>query len=137
MTHQNDVSALKHNCNVMVLLELRYYLSLHSLYIHHADNSPTGQFSLFTCIGPQEWFYLQTAAAPRGGGGPIIFVFFFSLSAQRSVMAMKVPLPHHENFVENVLKSEKTRVGVPPPPPPPSLRDFFRAAAKKKWLAHQ
>ena len=39
---------------------------------------------------------------------PIQYVFFFCLSAQRSVMAMMIiPLPHYDNLSENILKSEK------------------------------
>ena len=43
-------------------------------------------------------------------------LFFFPLSAQRSVMAMIIPLPHSEN----VLKSEKKNVSESPPPPHPT-----------------
>ena len=63
--------------------------------------------------------YCYAGAAPGGGGQggtclPIIFdVFlFFCLSAQRSVMAMIVPLPYYEICLENVLKSGKKCVGV-------------------------
>ena len=71
-----------------------------------------------------------------GGGGaggqlpppPYDFrYFFFCLSAERLVIAMIIPLPHYEKFVETYLKSGKKCV---PPPPPPRLSDFFRAGAK-------
>ena len=65
-----------------------------------------------------------------GGEGALAppYVFFFVSSAVEPVMAMIVPLPHHENLLEIFLKSGKTCVGAPPPPPPP-LSDFFRACA--------
>ena len=61
----------------------------------------------------------------RGGSCPpppydfryiyIYIFFFFFLSAQRSVMAMIIPLPHYEIIVENFLKLKKKKcVEVPP-----------------------
>ena len=46
--------------------------------------------------------YLKTGAAPGGQAiaSPMIFFFFVCLSAQRSVMAMLIPLPHSENLLE-------------------------------------
>ena len=57
----------------------------------------------------------------RGGGGQMPpydfrFCLLFWLSAQRSVMAMIVPLPHYEIFWDNFRSRKKKGVGVPPPP---------------------
>ena len=75
-------------------------------------------------IGPA--WYTGTVAAPRGegkGGGNPLFLFF-CLSAQRSVMAMIVPLPHYEILLEIFLKSEKKNVSESPPPPSAERRPF-------------
>ena len=101
---------------------------------------------------------------PGGGGGApppqwfIYLFFFFCLSAQRPVMAMKVPLPHHENnFLEKFLKrlfpglpqSVMARTSVarhffnfaPPPPPkhskhPGTAPVYTEKPAKKNWQSH-
>ena len=81
--------------------------------------------------------YPFTVAAPRGGGGncpppPMIFFLACQLSGRSS--AMKIPLPHYEDFLETFLKSENKCVRVPPPPPP--LSDFFQGWCKFFGLAH-
>ena len=75
----------------------------------------TSYFAVVTCsVFCTMSFYMFAGAAPGGGGGNCspIYIFFF-LSAQRSAMAMIIPLPHSKNLLENFLKSEKKCVGVP------------------------
>ena len=58
------------------------------------------------------------------------FFFFFCLSAQRSVMAMIIPLPHYDFFfLETFFWSRKKMPRSPPPPPrPPGWRKMIGLA---------
>ena len=58
------------------------------------------------------------------------FFFFFCLSAQRSVMAMIIPLRHYDFFLEIFLKLEKKKCRRSPP-----LSDFFRGHFIKRLLS--
>ena len=56
----------------------------------------------------------------QGGGGALAPpMIFFPLSAQRSVMAMIIPLPHYENVCGKILKSGGGGGGMCRSPPPP------------------
>ena len=71
---------------------------------------------LGSSIGPM----MRSQARRHGGGGE----FFFPCQLSDR-MAMIIPLPHYEKFLDKFLKSEEKKcVGVTPPPPPPIERPF-------------
>ena len=64
----------------------------------------------------------QKPTIDRLGATPLCFsILFLCLPVSSAVSHVhdgNTPIPHYDNFLEKVLKSGKTCVGVPPPPPP-------------------
>ena len=108
------------------------------------SNNTDWRFDLYS-----EVLLVYSGGATGGGGGAggqfmifdlffvlFLFCFVFCLSAQRSVIAMIIPLPRDEYFWWKIFEVEKKNVSgsPPPPPPPPSPRwATFSGLAPKFW----